>query len=89
MKIEWRKQALAELSAILEHISSESPSGAARVHAQILHSVSFLSDWPEIGRSGRGKYRELVISHTPYIVVFVHSKKGVTIARVLHGSRKR
>jgi plasmid stabilization system protein ParE len=89
MKIEWRTQAFTELSAILEHISGESASGAARVRAQIFHSVSFLADWPEIGRKGRGKYRELVIPHTPYVVLFVRTKETVTIVRVLHASRRR
>jgi plasmid stabilization system protein ParE len=89
MKIEWRAQARAELLAILDHIANESPAGAARVHAQILHSVSFLVDWPEIGRKRRGKYRELVIPHTPYVVLFILSRTTVTIVRVIHASRRR
>lgn len=89
MKVEWSVQARAELIDILAHITQESPSGAARIHAQILHSISFLTDWPEIGRPGRRGYRELVIPHTPYVVLFRRTPEVVIVVRVLHASRRR
>ncbi|MBY0562800.1 MAG: type II toxin-antitoxin system RelE/ParE family toxin [Hyphomonadaceae bacterium] len=45
-------------------------SGSTRVRAQILHSVSFLADWPDLGRKARRDYRELVVPHSPYVVIY-------------------
>jgi toxin ParE1/3/4 len=89
MKIEWRAQALSEFAAILKRIAKDSPSGAARIRTQILHSVSFLEEWPDIGRTGRGGRRELVIAHTRYVVIFKRSRTNVEILRVIHTSRLR
>ena len=89
MKIVWRPQAHAELAAILEHVAAESPAGAARIHAQILHSISFLADWPDIGRPGKRGYRELVVPHMPYIVIYKRDAREVRIVRVRHAAQKR
>ncbi|MCR6646458.1 MAG: type II toxin-antitoxin system RelE/ParE family toxin [Terricaulis sp.] len=88
MKIEWEPRAQRDLKAILDYILKESPSGAARVHDQILHSVSFLADWPDMGRQGRRpNLRELVIPRTPYIVIYRRADALVSIVRVIHGRR--
>jgi toxin ParE1/3/4 len=89
MKLVWRPQALAELAAIIEYIERDSPAGAARVRAQILHSVSFLLEWPDIGREGRRGYRELVVPRSSYVVIFRHGKREIRIHRVRHAARKR
>lgn len=88
MKVVWRPQARAELAAIVDRIGAESPAGAARVHAQVLYSIGFLADWPDIGRSGSRGYRELVVPHTPYLVIYKHDDVGIKIMRVRHASRK-
>ena len=51
--------------------------------------MSFLTDWPEIGRRGRRGYRELVVSRSRYVVLYRVSKKAVIIVRVRHSSQKR
>jgi plasmid stabilization system protein ParE len=51
--------------------------------------LSFLAEWPDIGREGRGGYRELVVPHSPYVVIFRRGKREITIRRLLHGSQKR
>jgi toxin ParE1/3/4 len=89
MKVEWSAQARAELDAAIGHIATESPSGAARVRQQILHSVGFLAAWPAMGRKGRRSFRELVVPHTPYIVIYRRSARKVTIMRVRHGAQQR
>lgn len=90
MKVGWEPRAQRDLKAILDYISKEGPSGAARVHGQILHSVSFLADWPDLGRRGRRRnLRELVIPRTPYVVIYRRSAKLVSIVRVIHGKRLR
>jgi toxin ParE1/3/4 len=90
MKVEWEPRAQRDLTAILDYIVKDSPAGAARVHEQILHSVSFLVDWPDMGRQGkRRNLRELVIPRTPYVVIYRHAATLVSIVRVIHGKRLR
>ncbi|MBN8608926.1 MAG: type II toxin-antitoxin system RelE/ParE family toxin [Caulobacterales bacterium] len=89
MKIVWRPQARAELLSIAAYIARESPSGAARVQSQILHSVELLETWPRIGRKGRRGYRELVVPHTNYVVIFRLTRANIEIVRMLHTSQRR
>jgi len=89
MKVVWRARAQAELAAIVERISRDDASAAIRLRDQVLHSVSFLADWPEMGRRGKRNLRELVIAHTAYLVLYRVTPGKVTIVRVLHGMRRR
>lgn len=90
MKVVWRARARADLSAIVAHIAAESPAGAARVHDQILHMISFLVEWPDMARAGRKPgLRELVVPTTSYLVLYRRAPRKVTILRVLHGSQRR
>lgn len=89
MKVVWTNQARSEFYSIVAFIALESPACAARIRAQILHSISFLEAWPEIGRRGRRGRRELVVPHSPYIVIFKFDGVEVVVLRVLHASRKR
>ena len=90
MKIVWRARAEADLNALVTYIANESPSGAKRVHDQIIYSVSFLADWPDFGKPGRKPgLREMVVAHTRYVVIYRHNASKVTILRIVHGSRNR
>lgn len=89
MKIAWRAKARADIVALFDHITRESPAGAARVRNAILYSINFLADWPDMGRKGREGYRELVVSRTPYIVIYRRLPRRVVIHRVLHASQRR
>jgi toxin ParE1/3/4 len=89
MNVVWRPQARDELAVILAKISQDSPKGAARMRARILHSISFLRDWPDIGRPGRRGFRELVVPRTPYVVIFKRDADLIRIFRVVHAARRR
>lgn len=52
-------------------------------------AVSRLADFPESARPGRVPgTRELVVSATPFVVVYRIEVAGVLILRVLHGAQK-
>lgn len=90
MKVEWEPRAQRDFAAIIAYIVQNSPSGAARIRDQILYSVGFLADWPDIGRKGRrANLRELVIPSTPYVVLYRRGEALVSIVRVIHGKRLR
>jgi len=90
MNIVWSPQAVDDLIAIRAYIAAESPAGARRVVARILHDVeNLLPDNPHIGRAGRVPgTRELVVARTPYIVPYRVQHETIQILRVYHAARR-
>ena len=89
MQVFWTLPALNDLEEIQDYIAQESPVAAYRLVADVMDRAdSLLSDNPMIGRRGRvNGTRELVMSRTPYIVVYrVNSR--VEILAVIHGARE-
>ncbi|MFT2215290.1 type II toxin-antitoxin system RelE/ParE family toxin [Rhizobium giardinii] len=77
-----------DLDRIVDHIASDNPSAALDMWDEIERQVERLRDFPRSGRSGRmPKTRELVVSGTPYIVVYLVSD-DVELIRVLHGAQQ-
>jgi toxin ParE1/3/4 len=56
---------------------------------RIAEQIDILQQHPQIGRPGRKQgTRELVISRTPFIVVYRIKAKRIELLRVLHGSQQ-
>jgi toxin ParE1/3/4 len=74
------------IRAARAYIARDNPAAARAVTERIIEVVeSLLSFSPRIGREGRIKgTRELVVSRTPYIVVYSVGTDGVYILAVLH-----
>jgi toxin ParE1/3/4 len=89
VRVRWLPGARANLTAIAEYIARDRPSAAEGVYQAILRQVGRLAEYPRSGRRGRVKgTRELVVSGTPYIVVYRVFAGDVTILRVLHGAQQ-
>ena len=90
MNIEWSDEALADLASVHAFIAKENPSAAIKMVQTILASVeNNLPDNPHIGRPGRvNGTRELVITHTPYIVPYRVKSGIIHVLRVYHGARR-
>ena len=90
MNIEWSDEALADLSSLHAFIAKDNPSAAQKVAMSIVASVETnLPDNPHIGRPGRvNGTRELVITHTPYIVPYRIKQGTIQVLRVYHGARR-
>ncbi len=87
MKIVWTEDALQQLDEARDYIEIENPRAAARLIDQIEISVNRLRVFPFLGRSGlRPTTRELVITNTPYIVVYLVQGDDVYILAVIHGA---
>ena len=85
LRLEWSKPALADLGAAGEYIARERPQAAERMAGCIQEAVEYLGEQPNLGRPGRlSGTRELVISGTPFIVVYRVRKGVVQILRLLH-----
>lgn len=91
MIVAWLPRALKDRDAQLDYIAIESPQAAIDQGDRIEHQVNMLTDYPEMGRTGRKRStRELVIVQTPFVVVYrVRPRlQRVEILRVLHGAQQ-
>lgn len=86
--IVWSRRAAKNMTAIRRYIEQFSPEAAKGIAKRILQSVRTISEHPEIGRAGRdGRTRELAVSGTPYIVVYMVQDATLEIVAVLHGAQ--
>jgi toxin ParE1/3/4 len=90
MNIVWSPEAIQDLISLRAYIAEDSPAGARRIVARVLHAVEhLLPDNPQMGRPGRVPgTRELVIPQTPYIVPYRVQRSTLQILRVFHGARR-
>jgi len=91
LKLAWLPRAIANRDAQIDYIAQDSPKAAIEQGDRIEHQVGQLIEHPEMGRPGRKKgTRELVISRTPFIVVYrVKPRvKRIELMRVLHGAQQ-
>jgi toxin ParE1/3/4 len=88
MRIVRRDSYANDLDKIVDHIALDNPLAALNMWDEIEQQVERLSDFPRSGRTGRMvETRELVVSGTPFIVVYVVSD-DVELVRVLHGAQQ-
>jgi len=89
LKVRWTPLALSNLSSAFDFISNDKPEIAKAIIAKIMNSLQQLETFPESGREGQVKdTRELIVSTTPYIVVYRLKKEQLEILAILHTSRK-
>lgn len=88
MKIIWAPEAKRQLSDIWHYIALDDPHAADRMVTRLVAAVEKLGHFPHLGRPGRENSRELVVSGTPFIVVYRAKKDEVRIATILHGAQR-
>jgi toxin ParE1/3/4 len=73
----------------IDYIAHDNPGAAVRLDEAIERQVRQLRDQPLIGRPGRMPgTRELIISRTPFIVIYRVTETRIEILRVLHGAQQ-
>lgn len=86
MKLEWTPRARAERTDDIDYIAQDNPSAALSQLDRIEYQTDMLIQHPEIGRAGRKQgTRELVISHTPFIVIYRIKGECIEVMRLLRG----
>ena len=89
MNLQWLPKAIANRDAQIAYIAKENPSAAISQGDRIAEQVDMLLQYPEMGRTGRKKgTRELVISRTPFIVVYRIKGTRIELIRLLHTSQQ-
>lgn len=88
-RIEWTLPALRDLQDAGEYIVQDDPAAAVRMAERVREAVEYLPEQPNMGRPGRvGGTRELVVSGTPFIVVYWSRGGVIQILRLLHHARR-
>ncbi len=89
MRLRIYGPARRDIENAYDHISRDNPGAARRVAERILNAVERLEEHPFVGRPGRVEgTRELVISRTPYIAVYVVDGETVAVVRIIHGRQR-
>ncbi len=89
MILVWLKRATNDRDAQLDYIAQDNPLAAVSQGDWIEEQVDMLIDHPKMGRPGRKKdTRELVISRTPFIMVYRIKGQRIELLRLLHGSQQ-
>lgn len=87
--IVWLRRAIVDRDAQLDYIAQDNHNAAIEQGDRIAHQVEMLAKHPEMGRAGRKQgTRELVISRTPFIVVYRIRDERIELLRVLHGAQQ-
>ena len=88
-RLEWAAPALGDLESAGEYIAQDNPTAARRMANRVREAVEILQDQPNLGRPGRlAGTKELVVSGTPFVVVYRVRKGNVHIIRLLHHSMR-
>jgi toxin ParE1/3/4 len=89
LDIVWLPTGRRTRVAQIDYIAGDNPSAAARIDEDLGRQVRQLRDHPLIGRPGRAAgTRELVISRTPFIVIYRITDRRIEMLRVLHGAQQ-
>ncbi|MEW6426921.1 MAG: type II toxin-antitoxin system RelE/ParE family toxin [Thermodesulfobacteriota bacterium] len=87
--VEWTGPALRDLQNAGEYIAQHDPAAATRMAERIREAVEYLPEQPNLGRPGRvGGTRELVVSGSPFIVIYWSRGGVIQILRLLHHARR-
>ena len=85
----WLQRAIQDRDAQLDYIAQDNPTAAVSQGDRIAEQIEILQQHPQMGRPGRKQgTRELVISRTPFIVVYRVKGMRIELLRVLHGAQQ-
>ena len=73
----------------LDYIAQDNPLAAISQDEEIEHQVDMLMQHPQMRRPGRLRgTRELVISRTPFVVIYRVKGSRIEVIRLLHSSQQ-
>ena len=89
MTLRYTRRANAQLDAILSHVASQSPGGAANLLARIEEVENMLRQFPRSGRMTTlpGVRRVAVVPY-PYVLDYRSMGRDVIVQRVRHTFRR-
>jgi toxin ParE1/3/4 len=89
VKIRLAKPAEKDLEEVEAYIKQDNPAAALRTVGRVLEAIEYLLQFPNMGRAGRlSGTRELIVSGTPFIVIYQIRHPDIYVLRILHAARK-
>ncbi len=89
MRVDWLPEAERNREGQLAYIAERNPRAAIAMGDAIEAAVARLADHPEGAQPGRVHgTRELVVTGTPYVVVYRVEPSAVLILRMLRGAQR-
>lgn len=89
MYLKWTRPAIKDIKDAGDFIALDNPQAAKRMADRVQEAVEYLAGHPNMGRPGRvSGTRELVVSGTPFIVVYRVIASTIQILRILHHARR-
>jgi toxin ParE1/3/4 len=77
VKVRYTRQALRQLTEVLDYIEARSPSGAENVKRRLQDVVDLLADHPNSGQAtDKGTLRRFLVSPYPYVVFYRRMRLG-------------
>jgi len=89
LSIRWLPQAQSNRLEQLEFIARDNPLAAINQDEEIERQINMLLAHPKMGRPGRVTgTRELVISSTPFVVIYRLQGQSIDVLRLLHSAQQ-
>lgn len=88
MRVVWTRAAIADRSAIFDHILEINPQAALRMDEVFSDAADRLAKSPRIGAIGRVAGTRELIPHESYRLVYEISEEEVWILAVVHTARR-
>jgi toxin ParE1/3/4 len=89
VELRWTTAVLDDLDEAGAFIAVDDPGSAAAMADRVEEAVVALLRHPNLGRAGRVRTtRELVVSGTPFVVVYRVRRDQIQVLRVLHHARR-
>ena len=85
--LEWREAARADLLAIVDYISDDSPTAAQQLKNEIERKVLTLTEYPHSCRLGRVPGTREMVVRSNYILIYTENTETVSILRILHAAQ--
>ena len=88
MQVKWLKWALRNLEQARNYVFQDNPTAAQELIIKIQNAANQLQNYPFMGKNGRVEgTRELIISNSPYILIYRVKEESVEVLRILHTSK--
>ena len=79
----------SDLDAIAEYFGARNPTATESMLGRISAAIELLASHPRIGHPGRApRTRELVVTGTPFVLVYAIDGETLVAMRVLHSQQQ-
>jgi toxin ParE1/3/4 len=89
MQVKWLRRVLRNLEQARNYVFQDNPTAAQELILKIQNAANQLQNYPFMGKNGRVEgTRELIISNSPYILIYRVKEESVEVLRILHTSKR-